>query len=483
MNITRRSFIGSAALFGAAAVTAKADEKGSIVVLGAGLSGLSTAYQLAKRGFSVTVLEARDRVGGRVKTLSEPFSDDLYTEVGGELIGDGYERMLAYASEFGIETVELDERAETGGSVSEIQDGIGRNAYMRGKFYRKGDVWPVHPYKLKEDEANVLPPTLYGKYLRLINSDLRSGKTSIEQLDKLSIGREIRRRGASKKAVSLMNVSLNYNSINTASAGGIMDDVRKRRNAGTIPLKLIGGNEQLPKKIAEAAATKGVNIRLQSEVRRIERTGKGVSIRYVDLKDKTPRSISADRVVCTIPFSVLRRISFSPGLPSEKARAIRNLDYTQVSKVFVQAKYAEWDKRSLGSSVWTDTPIERIFSTTGKTGDERSLFTIWTDGKGAIKLDRMGETRRKSFAVKEFTKILPFMKGQIERVHALSWDEDPYARGAYSHFKVNQLTTIRKDIATPVGSIHFAGEHTAKEMPGMEGALESADRVVKEIAG
>ena len=483
MVISRRSFIGTAALFGAAAVTGRAQTKGSVVVLGAGLSGLSSAYELSKLGYDVTVIEARDRVGGRIKTLKEPFSDGLYTEVGGELIGDGYERFLKYADEFGIEAKELPETAETGGSVSEIQDGIGRNAYMRGKFYRRGDVWPEHPYKLKGDESNVLPPVLYGKYLRLIGRDLRNGKISMDQLDQLSIGAEMRRRGASKKAISLMNIALNYNSIKTASAAGVMSDVEKRRNAGVIPLQLETGNEELPKRMAEAAAKRGVQIELSSVVRAIDQSDSTVTVRYVDTKNREPKSITADRIVCTIPFSVLRRITFNPGLPRRKKAAVKSLSYTQVSKVFFQAKYAEWDRRALGSSVWTDTPIERIFSTTGKTGDERALFTVWTDGKGAMKLDGMPEPRRKSFAKKKFLEVLPFMKDQIERVHCLSWDEDPFAEGAYSHLRVNQYKGIYPDIGTSVGRIHFAGEHTAKEKPGMEGALESAERVVKEITG
>ncbi|NNE65861.1 MAG: FAD-dependent oxidoreductase, partial [Pyrinomonadaceae bacterium] len=130
MKLSRREFFVASGLFALSAARVKASEKQSVIVLGAGLAGLSSALQLAELGHDVTVLEARNRVGGRIFTLRKPFSEGLYTEVGGELVGDGYKRFLKYAHRFKLPYVELRAEAETGGSVAEIQDGIGRNAYM-----------------------------------------------------------------------------------------------------------------------------------------------------------------------------------------------------------------------------------------------------------------------------------------------------------------------------------------------------------------
>ena len=101
MKLTRREFVLSTT---AGIVSSKAfgQTKPHIFILGAGLSGLSSALQLARKGFTVTIIEARDRIGGRVLSLRKPFRDRQYVELGGETIGDGYKRFLGYADEFGI---------------------------------------------------------------------------------------------------------------------------------------------------------------------------------------------------------------------------------------------------------------------------------------------------------------------------------------------------------------------------------------------
>ena len=90
---------------------------------------------------------------------------------------------------------------------------------------------------------------------------------------------------------------------------------------------------------------------------------------------------------------------------------------------------------------------------------------------------------RIGYAKMKFEQVLPFMKNSIERSYSRSWTKDEFARGAYSHLKIGQFTGLLPHIKSPVGHIHFAGEHTAENYPGMEGALESADRVVSEITG
>lgn len=481
MKITRREFLlTSSGLLLASGSRLYAQKRKHIIIAGAGLAGLSAAYELSNKGFDVTIIEGRDRVGGRVFTLRKPFSDGLQVEAGGELIGDGYRRLLGYADKFGIDYEELSEEVETAGSISEVQDGIGTTAYMKGKLYERGSVLKKHPYGLKGDEAKVLPPTLYGTNIRKLYNEIRQNKRSLADFDKISLADAFREKGVSEKAIDLINISLNYNSIGTVSTGGILSDGIKRRTAGMTPIKLIGGNDQIPKALAENSQKNGVKIILLAKIGKISQGKNGVTVLFQDEKGKMQK-IMGDELICTIPFSVLKEITFSPKLPAEKSRAINELDYTKNTKVYLQTEFIEWDKRALGSSIWTDTPIERIFSSTGKTGDEKAIFTIWTEGDGSRFLERMSELKRMDYAEQQFVKVLPFMKGSVERTHTLSWSQDEFVRGAYSHLKVGQLNSIQPHIKTSVGNIHFAGEHTAETTPGMEGALESAERVVNEI--
>lgn len=483
MGLTRRDFLlSTGAITAASALSFGKEQPRRVIIAGAGLSGLSSAHQLAKLGYQVTVVEGRDRLGGRVFTLRQPFTNGLYLETGGELIGGGYKRMLGYADEFGVKYEEVPAEVETGGAVATLQDGIGTTAYLKGKLHPVGSVLKPHPYGLIDDEAKGLPATILARNMRLMLSEVREGKRSLADFDKLSLADALREKGVSNEAIRLIDISLNYNSVETVSAGCVLYDAQRRGQAGRVPYRIIGGNDQLIKAFGDALKKQGVKILLKSKVRKISYSQNSVRISFADSSGKI-QTLEADKFVSTIPFSVLRGIQFSPALPEPKMKAINEIAYTNLTKVIMQAKFAEWDRRNLGSSIWTDTRCERIFSTTGSTGDERGIFTIWTEGEGAKFLESMKPDARIAWGQKEFTRILPFMNGSIEKALTLSWTQDEFSRGAYAHLLKGQLVSLKPNVKTPVGPIHFAGEHTAENFPGMEGALESAERIVKEIAG
>ena len=478
MKFNRREFL---ALSGVVLLRPSifAQKKSRVIVAGAGLAGLSAAYELSNRGFEVTVIEARDRIGGRVLTMREPFVDGQYVETGGELLGDGYKRWLGYADKFGIKHEEQTPETQTGGSVSNLQKGIGTSVFMKGKLFPQGSDFP-NPYNLSGDEASNLPPNYFFKQLQAIGSDLRQNPNKLAEFDKVSLADAMRQRGVSEQMIKLMNISLNYNSIETVSTGGILWENRRRMNIGTKAVKIIGGNDQLPKALFANAIKNGVKFILESKITQISHSENSVKISFQDQKGKN-QTLEADKLICTIPFSVLRNINFSPSLSESKISAINSLPYTQITKVFLQGKRENWDKRNLGSMIWTDSPCERIFNASGKRGDKNGIFTVWTEGEGAKYPDSLKDSKLIARTKKEFAKVLPGMK--FDNSATKSWGKDEFVRGAYSHFTVGQLFSMQPFIKTPAGAIHFAGEHTAEFAPGMEGALESAERAVKEIVG
>jgi len=105
------------------------------------------------------------------------------------------------------------------------------------------------------------------------------------------------------------------------------------------------------------------------------------------------------------------------------------------------------------------------------------------DGPGAAQLDAMDEDERLRFATDLFVKLRPAARGAVEAVDSTSWARDPFSGGAYPFYAPGQVGRLRAETARPLGRIHFAGEHTAITSPGMEGACESADRVVAEVLG
>jgi monoamine oxidase len=479
MKINRREFIAATGV-ALMSKTGYGQTKKRVIVAGAGLSGLSAAYELSLKGFDVTVIEGRDRVGGRVFTLKQPFVDEQFVELGGELVGDGYKRLLGYAKKFGIDYEDVPDEIQTSGSVATLQGGIGTTAVMKGKIYPIGSVLNPHPYDLKGDEAAMLPPNLLIKNIRQMAKEAAGNPQKIADSDKLSLADALRQHGVSETAIRLMNISLNYNSIETVSAAGILFEANRRSGAGTRANRIIGGNYQIPKALFENAEKNGVKFIFNAKIKQISHTEKSVKVSFTDKRGKK-QTVSGDKLVCTIPFSVLREIVFSPVLPDEKARAIRELAYTHITKIYLQANRFEWDSRNFGSSIWTDTPCERIFNAAGKKGDKHGIFTIWTDGEGADLPDKMNDKDRRIWAKNEFEKAIPIMKNATERTATKSWANDEFVRGSYSHFTRGQFVSLQPHLKTSVGSIHFAGEHTAEKSPGMEGALESAERVVTEI--
>ena len=455
-----------------------------IIIAGAGLSGLSAAYELARRGHRVTVIEARTRPGGRVFTWREPFADGLHVETGGELIGDGYKRFLAYAQEFGIAYEEVPSAIATGGSMTALQRGISTAVFMRGKLYAAGASLAPHPYNLPENEANLLPPELLAKHLRELAQTLQKDPTQLAALDKISLAEALRQRGASAAAVRLMNISLNYNDIETVSVGGVLWEARRRSGSGTKAMRLREGNDQVPHALARAAASKGASFIYGAQVTRIEHQpanpSNGVRVAY-RAPDGQTVTVNGDKFISTLPFGVLREVTFAPALPTAKARGIRELAYTRITKTYLQARRAAWDAAGLGAALWTDTPAERIFAAAGKPGDTRGIFKLWTDGAGTVLTDKMDDAARIVWGRQQLATVLPALRDDIEGGATIAWAKDPLARGSYAHFAVGQLTALQPHLATPVGPLHFAGEHTAERAPGMEGALESAARVVAEI--
>jgi monoamine oxidase len=481
MRLSRREFVASAAAgLLAARSNLFAQSRRRIVVLGAGLSGLSAAYDLAQKGFDVTVIEARERIGGRIQTLRKPFRDGQHIELGGELLGDGYKRFLGYADKFGIKYEVVPSEIATGGSVADLQKRISSSAIIGGKLYPAGSVLDANPYILPANEASELPPTQLIKHIVAMAGEVRTDPSKLALFDVMSLAEALRKRGVSSEMIRLMNISLNYNSIETVSAGGILWESRRRISAGTKAVRVIGGNDQITTALFENAKKLGVRFILDAKVEIISYPTQTAKVSYS--KGGRYETVKCDRIVCTIPYSVLGRVNFVPGLPETKMNAIRGLGYTRITKVFLHADRTAWDNRNLGSSVWTDMPCERIFNAAGKKGDNRGIFTLWTEGEGATVPDKLDDNSRIAWGKHELSKAMPFMKKGLETGFTKSWANDEFARGAYSHFTIGGLKTIQPHLKTSVGPIHFAGEHTAENAPGMEGALESAERIVKEIS-
>lgn len=429
----------------------------SVVVVGAGLSGLYAALLLEEAGFQTTVIEGRDRVGGRVQTL-----DDLpgRPEAGGQVLSDRYSRLLRLADRYSVPLEPQPPRS------SEVL------FHINGQSVLPGEWASSQANCLANLEKQILPPALMTHYLRSQNPLKTSTDWTASEYRNLDISLKdfLVAQGASEEALRLMDVfPPSMNSIATASAlwGFRTDQLAQNRGA---PLKIAGGNSQLPEQLADALSSP---IHLHKVVEEVRSSDAGVTVFCAD-----GSSFNADYALLTLPFSVLRQVKIEPPLEGNQKEAVEELPYTRITKVYFSVQNA-WEDDGYPLEMWTDSFLEQIFSVKDEVGIQG--FVAWANGDNADKLARLSNQEIEHTAKAQLQQMRPAMAESFNISRVIRWGSDRFSLGAYSHFAPGQITQWADEMARPWHRIHFAGEHTAIASGGMEAALESAERVVQEL--
>ncbi len=443
-----------------------------IVIIGAGLAGLSAAYELTQAGHDVTVLEARTRPGGRVRTLRDPFADGLYAEAGAARIPDHHQYTLRYAGLFGL-TLDPFEPPD-----------LPSVYYVRGKRIQVTARQKVEwPYDLTPEERALGLNGLRQKYIGAILSELGDvtdprwpAPETLRKYDQMNRSDFWRSEGASPEAVALL------------SLGGIDDRTESwstlfmlRSQALNQKLKqyykIRGGNDLLPNAFAARLADK---IHYAAPVVKIEQSGQG--IKAVFLHAGAYNTVAGDYLICAVPFSVQKNIEVAPAFSVEKQRAIEQLPYFSTSKIFLQSKKRFWVNEKQSGFATTDLPISQVWDVTYKQPGTRGILQAFPISLHSRRLTAMAEKERIDLALEQVEMVFPGMRDHFEGGVTKCWDEDEWARGAKSYYKPGQFSSLLPHVARPEGRIHFAGEHTSVWIDGwMQGALESANRVAREV--
>lgn len=454
----------------------QADRPLRVAVLGAGLAGLVAAYELIRAGHEVTVLEARTRPGGRVLTLREPFADGLYAEAGALFIPDNHAHTLKYVREFGLPLASIAPRA------------FAEMFYIRGQrvIPREGrpEEWPLD---LTPAERQMGHRGLWRQYIgRFLEQMAKNADPAaadwppdaLRPLDQITMAEFLKRQGASDDAIALLRLGyldLWGDGIETTSALSILRDSALRLAEQRV-YHIKGGNDQLPKAFAQRLAD---NIRYGCAVTAIEQSQMSVTVSYTQAA--RPYRLSADRVVCALPFSTLRRVEVQPAFSPSKAKAISDLPYTSVARVFLQSRTKFWSAAGLPGMTNTDLPLGWVWEPTFDQPGPRGILESYAAGPAARKVTAMKETDRVEFTLGLMEKLYPGMRKNSEGGAAKCWDEEEWSRGDYAWFKPGQVTGLLPHIARAEGRIHFAGEH-ASAWPGwMQGALDSGLRAAREV--
>jgi monoamine oxidase len=447
-----------------------------VIIIGAGLAGLSAAFELSRLGHEVTMLEARLRPGGRVYTLREPFSDGMYGEAGAARIPDNHHLTLKYIKLFGL-TLDPFEP----GNLAQV-------AYIRGRRIKipAGEEAPLNgfPGALTPEERRGSLGGLWERYVAPVFKEMGNPAAtgwppdSLKKYDLVTFAEFLRQQGTSPDAIALMELPYYKPEDDTISALWSLREARLLQ-AQRRDYKIRGGNDLLPKAFAARLARK---IRYGAQVVKIERDASSVSV--LCRQGGATNRLTADYLICAIPLTLLRRIEISPPFSPEKRRVIEQHSYESATRVFLQARGLRWQGEGLSGFGFSDQPESfwrpAFNQSNGRMGG-RDILVSYLTGAQARRAATMNQDERITSTLDRFEKIFPGLRANIEGGASFCWDEDEWARGAYSILKPREMFSLLPHVARPEGRVHFAGEH-ASAWPGwMQGALESGNRAAKEI--
>ncbi|MCH9696010.1 MAG: FAD-dependent oxidoreductase [Gammaproteobacteria bacterium] len=444
-----------------------------VAVVGAGLAGLAAAWELKQAGVDVTLIEASQRAGGRVKTVRGHFADDAWVDLGGQTSGALYANFFYYSARFGLEFEAQREITQRPDFLLHLQDKL----YSAAALKNDPTLWPLD---LHEQEKPLAPSRLIGHYLMPIAQEIGTIEKVLDarfqHYDALTLRQLLIQQGASDAAIELIDHSLNYNSVDTVSAlSALRDSVRFLHMRGGQALNLKNGNSSLPEAFAEDL---GAVIRYDHKLSSLSQNDDGVQLQ-VETNGQTD-TLYADRAVIAIPFTSLRKIDIEPALPAARCKIINELPYTQIAQVFLQTKSRFWERGTPVAAVVSDGPMERLFNLSDKLKGDRGLLVNWINGVGTTRIASKDPEQHLQNVKNEIYAIWPDAKGQIETTLTNNWGQS-YVEGAYAHYAPGQMSKYATEIPKPVGRLHFAGEHTELVAPGMEGALTSGKRAAAEI--
>lgn len=437
-----------------------------VVVIGAGVAGLAAAVTLRENGRDVQVLEARQRVGGRVWTIREPFSDGLYAEAGAEYVNGGHTWVDTFLRRYGLldgrtpvsprmyafrgERVIGSSVARFGPRVASDLRRLGRRAAQLGRFIPD----PARPWEA----------------------------ASAEELDRRSVAQWLDELDLHPTTRAYLDVwhRLDYAVENTEVS--LLQFARDERLYGIEGARALsrprGGMDLLPEAMA---AELGLCVHLGANVTAIHRNDRGVDVYYDGLVPEG--QVHASRVILAIPPSVARTIEFSPPLPDAQASAMANLRYGHIVKVLLQYRRRFWRDHGRIRGVMTDLPFLSAWDATRDQPGERGIFGIYTAGADGARLAEMPEPRRVSWCLDQLDQLFPCSSSLFEQGVSAAWDAEPFSGGTYSYFAPGEMRRFAPVLAEPFGRLHFAGEQTDPWQATMNGALASGVRAAREVLG
>jgi monoamine oxidase len=443
--------------------------RADVAIVGAGLSGLAAAWELRQLGHSAVVLEARDRVGGRL--LNHELGNGGVVEVGGQWVGPSQDAALGLAAELGLETfpthVEGDSVIEYRGRVRRYRGEIPRiNPAVlieieraRRKLDRMAAQVPLAaPWEARR--ASRWDRVTFAEWLR--RNAVTGGSRMLLRLAIRSVF------GTEPEDLSLLHVLFYIH-----SAGGFNPLINTA--GGAQDSRIVGGSQLLAIKSAERL---GDAVRLRTPVRRIADTGAGLEL----MTDAG--AVEAQRVIVAVSPTLAARIEYDPPLPGHRDQMTQRMPQGTIIKCMAIYEEPFWRAQGLSGVGLSDGgSVNAIFDNTPHGGSPGVLLGF-LDGRAARLWGQRSVDERRAEVSHVFARLFGKRGAKPADYVERAWAEEPWSRGCYSGaFGPSGWTDFGPFLRAPIGRIHWAGTETATAWNGyMDGAITAGRRAAAEAA-
>ena len=479
-RLSRRDFLGASAVAGVTltGLPRMVRKMGVItpprvVIVGAGLAGLTCAYRLRQAGVFATVYEGNTQLGGRCWSIRGAFSDGQVAEHGGELIDQAHTEIRHLAQELGLTLDNLLSAEQNGTEPFYYFDGTRQTFAETTDAVKK--IWQV----MHADLSAASYPTTYDNYtaagyaldhmsiLQWIESRVPGGHASpLGQLLDVAYNIEYGAEITDQSSLNLLYL-LGYSGQGQFRIFGPSNEKYHVR----------GGNDQIVSRLADGLVGQ---IETEAALSSIVRLSDG---RYT-LGFGGSRSVTADQVVLALPFSKLREVDYKKaGFMVPKTYAIKEMPIGANAKLHLQFKTRHW--RTLGNNgdTYADTGYQDTWEVSRAQGGTSGLLVNYTGGDTTRSQNGLSALQAAQRFLTQIEPVLPGLGKEWNGKATMDyWPSNVWTHGAYSYWRVGQYTRFAGSEYQRSNNCHFCGEHTSIDSQGyLNGAVETGQRAAADV--